>query len=140
VKREESDVGRRLCLVERIRQRNLGLIDVGLVASLEIPRRLALLGVGVVLDDLPLSLGDGIFDVVNARGRRRRARGMRGQRRFGGMGGRLGFHAEMAESAEDRTLRRDGIVILQWNGKGVRYALRPGGTGDLQLQRDEHNS
>jgi len=78
-KRKESDVGRRLCFLDRFRYGVFGLVDARLVTSLEVPRRFALLRVSVIFDSLPISLSDGIFDIINARRQCRRARGTRRQ-------------------------------------------------------------
>ena len=74
-KREESDVGRRLGPLDPVPYGVLGLVHARLVASLQIPCRVAFLGVGVIFDSLPLGLGDGIFDIVDASRLCRRARG-----------------------------------------------------------------
>jgi hypothetical protein len=139
-KHEETDVGRRIGLFDRFPDGVFGLVDARLVASLQSPSRVAILGVGVIFDDLPLAVGlrDGIFGIVDARRLCRRVRGTRGQGRPGRLRGRLCFDAEMSKGAEDGALRRHGVVVLQWNGGRVRYSLRRGGIGDLRLQRREH--
>jgi hypothetical protein len=136
-KRKETDVGGRLGLFDRVPDGVFGLVDARLVAGLQGPRRFAILGVGVIFDHLPVSLRDGIFGIVDARRRRcrRRGRGTGGHGRLGRLRGRLGFDAEMAKGAEDRALRRYGVVILQWDGDRVRYGLRRGGISNLRLQR-----
>jgi len=63
-KRKESDVGRRLCFLDRFRYGVFGLVDARLVTSLEVPRRFALLRVSVIFDNLPIGLSDGIFGIM----------------------------------------------------------------------------
>jgi hypothetical protein len=137
-KHEETDVGRRLGLFNRLPDRVFGLVDARLVAGLQSPSRVAVLGVGVIFDDLPIGLGDGIFGIVDARRLCCRVRGTRGLGRSGRVRGRLSFHTEMAKSAEDGALRRHGVVVLQWDSGRVRYSLRRCSIGDLRLQRREH--
>ena len=138
-KREESDVGRRLGLLDRVPYGVFDLVNARLVTSLQIPRRVAFLGVGVIFDNLPVSLSDGIVDIVDASCPFRRARGTRGQRGSGGLGGKLGFDAEMAKSAENCALRRYSIVVFQWDRNTIRDTFRRGGISNLQLQRRERN-
>lgn len=138
-KREESDVGRRLGLLDRVSYGVIGLVDARLVTSLQIPRRVAFLGVGVIFDNLPVSLSDGIFDIVDASRLCRGARRTSGQRGSGGLGGKLDFDAEVAKSAENGALRRYSIVIFQWDRDTIRDTLRRGGIGNLRLQRRERN-
>lgn len=134
-KREESDVGRRLGLLDPVPYGVFGLVHARLVASLQIPRRVAFLGIGVIFDSLPVGLSDGIFDdIVDASRLCRRARGTRGQRGSGGLSGNLGFDAEMAKSAENCALRRYSFVILQRDRNSVRDTLRRGGISNLRLQ------
>lgn len=133
-KREESDVGRRLGLLDAVPYGVFGLVHARLVASLQIPRRVAFLGIGVIFDSLPVGLSDGILDIVDASRLCRRARGTRGQRGSGGLSGKLGFDAEMAKSAENCALGRYSFVILQWDRNSVRDTLRRGGISNLRLQ------
>jgi hypothetical protein len=120
-KREEPDVSRRLCLFDRFRHRVLGLVDARLVAGLQSPGRLALLGVGVIRDDLPMSLGDGVFGIIDAR--RRRGRGARrtdgGDRGFSGLyGGRARLPRREGEgcgkSPAGTSQRRDISAGPRW--------------------------
>ena len=137
--REESDVGRRLGLLDRVPYGAFGHVHARLVTSPQVPCRVAFLGVGVIFDNLPVSLSDGIFDIVDASRLCRRARRTRGQRGSGGLGGNIGFDAEMAKSAENCALRRYSFLILQWDRDSVRDTLRRGGISDLGLQRRKRN-
>ena len=134
-----SDMGRRYCLLDRFCNRTFGPIDARLVTGLQIPRRLALLRVGVIFDDFPVGLSDGMFHVINPRRGGRRVRRTRGLRSSSRLGGRLGFHTEKAKSAKNGALRRHGILVLQWDHKAVCYGLRGRGIGNLRLRRHEHN-
>jgi hypothetical protein len=62
-------MGRRLRLLDRILYCGFGLVDARLIASPQVPSRLALLGACVILNNLPMSLSDGTFGIINA-GRR----------------------------------------------------------------------
>ena len=132
-KSEETDVGRLLGLFDRLRDRGLGIVDALLVASLQSPRRVALLSVRVVVDDLPLCLGDTLLDIVDACDWRCGARRTRRRRSSGGLCRRLGFHAVGAKSAEDPALSRHSIVVLEWDRNGVGDRFLWSGVGGLRL-------
>jgi len=66
-KSKEPNMSRHLCLLDRFLDCGFGLVDARLITTLQSPGRVTLLGISVILDNLPLFLsGGGTFGIINA--------------------------------------------------------------------------